>query len=410
MSCHLRKALLALAAAGAMVSVAGCAAQPRYAELAAATSLHRSSPPTAKVSAPDRPPARSLSVSPTLAGSHLVDLTWLNTERGWALAAAPCRSGLCPRVAATRNGGRSWTALPVPSGLSANWQLQISQIRFATAKIGYLFGPDLYQTRDGGHSWRRVHSRPVEALTPTAGSVVRIVYDHGGCPGPCNRVVQETVAGSGAWHTLLRISIARANGNPTARIIRPGARVIYVPIYANLASGVRGVKTVIFRSTDAGRRWQRLLDPCSGAGTNTHAAATVSAGPKGYLAVLCESIPSSGLTFIRTSKDYGSRLSKPRPVPSGMQLLASPRPGRLVLATGGVGGSGPFTYHLDVSRDGGLHWTTVVTGTTQLSAPAAIPAVLGFGGAGFGWWTSTSEDIWITHDGGLHWLRRPFPG
>jgi len=38
----------------------------------------------------------------------------------------------------------------------------------------------------------------VEALEPLAGTVVRVVYDHAGCPGPCTRTVQETTAGPDA--------------------------------------------------------------------------------------------------------------------------------------------------------------------------------------------------------------------
>jgi len=403
MRCHPAKGALALAAAGVLVSLPACGGQQHHSghPHAAIRPGHSAQVSRLRHSAP---------AASALTGSYLVDLTWLSSERGWALAAAPCSSGLCPRVAATRNGGRSWTALSAPSGLSGNWQAEISSIRFATDKVGYLFGPALYLTRDGGHSWQRVRSRPVEALEPAAGSVIRVVYDHGGCPGPCNRTVQEAVPGSGAWHTLLRSSIARAHGNIKAQIIRPGTRVIYIPVYPNLAGGADGIKAVIFRSTDSGRRWQRLLDPCGGTGASTRAAAAISAGAGGYLGVLCDSLSGTGRTFIRTSDDYGSNWGPQRTVASGMQLLATPGPGRLVLATGGVGGSGPFTYRLDVSRDDGLLWTRAVTGTTQIRPQAMVPPVLAFAGSRFGWWTSDSRDIWITRDGGQVWLRRPFPG
>ena len=407
MSRHLAERLVTLAAAGVIVSLASCAGQPHQSGNAAvATSLRDSAPSASAASAPESTPDSPPPVGPALASSYLVDLTWLSGERGWALVAAPCSSGMCSRVAATRNGGRSWTPLSVPAGLGRNWQ--ISQIRFATAKFGYLFGPTLYQTRDGGHSWRRVRSRPVEALQPAGGTVLRLVYDHSGCPGPCNRTLQEAVAGSDAWRTLLRIPLARANGDITAQIIRPGTRVIYVPVYGNLAGGQGGIKAVIFRSTNAGRSWQRLPDPCGGSGRNTHAVATMSAGARGYLAVLCDSLSGPGRTFIRTSEDYGSSWGLPRMVPSGLQLLATPRPGRLVLATGGVSGSGPFAYRLDFSGDDGLHWTTIVTGTTQLGPQAAAPAILAFAGSRSGWWASDSQDVWITSDGGLDWRRRPF--
>ncbi len=81
-----------------------------------------------------------------------------------------------------------------------------------------------------------------------------------------------------------------------------------------------------------------------------------------------------------------------------------------MLATGGVSGSGPFTYRLDVSGDNGLHWTPVVTAMTQVSPDAALPPVLAFAGSRFGWRAGNGRDVWITRDGGLDWLRRAFPG
>src|SRR5260370_33608912 len=104
-----------------------------------------------------------------LAGSFLMDLTWVGDQRGWALAAAPCSRGLCPRVAATRDGGRTWTALPVPPGLSISGGSEVSQIRFVSTSVGNLFGPALYQTDDGGRTWRRVPRRPAGAPEPSPG-------------------------------------------------------------------------------------------------------------------------------------------------------------------------------------------------------------------------------------------------
>ncbi|SRR6266545_3809033 len=180
---------------------------------------------------PSRPAAPSMTGRPgppqssALTGSFLMDLTWVSDQRGWALAALPCARGLCPRVTATGDGGRSWTALPIPPGViqDENGTVNcahaacVSQIRFATTRVGYLFGPALFQTDDGGRSWHRVPSRPVEAFEPSAGTVVRVVYDHTGCPGPCTRMVQETAAGSDTWHTLLRISFFSSNGGVAAR-------------------------------------------------------------------------------------------------------------------------------------------------------------------------------------------------
>jgi hypothetical protein len=50
-----------------------------------------------------------------------------------------------------------------------------------------------------------------------------------------------------------------------------------------------------------------------------------------------------------------------------LSLIAAASPARLAGATGRVTGSGPFTYRMVVSADGGLHWATAVTDTTQIN-------------------------------------------
>jgi photosystem II stability/assembly factor-like uncharacterized protein len=347
----------------------------------------------------------------SLAGSFLMDLSWVGDQRGWALAAAPCSQGLCARVAATRDGGRSWTALPVPPGLGSNWWgIDVSQIRFVTTSVGYLFGPALYQTDDGGRTWQRVPSPPVETLGASAGTVIRVVYDHDGCPGPCTRTVQETTAGSATWHTLLNIPYPNAYGGLGAQVVRQGSSVIYLPLYGNRAQGY--APAVILRSTDGGRSWQQLADPCGGIGQRMYDAGGLAAAQGGFLAVGCLPVNGTGFAFVLTSTDYGSSWSPPRPVPGGtrysLSLMAAPSPGHLVVATGVPGGSGPFPYRLTVSADGGVTWSTAITGTMQINPQAPGVAFLGFEDAAAGSWISDAQHIWTTTDGGLHWLRQAF--
>jgi hypothetical protein len=204
--------------------------------------------------------------APGLADAFLQDLSWVSATEGWALAAQPCPTGTCARLAHTTDGGAHWQPLPSPpsqvqDGTSGCSKLAcVSGVRFASPTVGYLYGPALFMTTDGGRGWRRVASRPVEALQPSAGTVIRVVYDHGGCPGPCTRTVRESTAGSAAWHTLLRIPPSSALGGITAQVVRQGTSAIYIPIYGDSAAGY--APAVIFRSADGGSSWQRLADPC----------------------------------------------------------------------------------------------------------------------------------------------------
>src|SRR5487761_1187342 len=66
-------------------------------------------------------------------------------------------------------------------------------------------------------------SRPaIETLEPGDGTVVRVVYSLRGCPGPCNRTVQEALARSSGWHAVLQIArgLTRAAPPASARAAR----------------------------------------------------------------------------------------------------------------------------------------------------------------------------------------------
>lgn len=408
----MRRIWCLLAVAGVLIGAVGCGAR-------APGDGRR--PSSAGRGTPGAPPTAGKAAAPAgspLSGSFLMDLTWVSDQRGWALAAAPCGPGLCPRLAATVNGGQTWTALPEPPGRVAGpdgcaEMACVSQVRFATTTVGYLFGPALFQTNDGGRSWHRVTSRPVEALEPSAGTVARVVYDHTGCPGPCDRAVQETTAGSARWHTVLRIPAASAAFGVAAQLIRQGTSVLYVPVYGHVAGGAGRAYTVLFRSTDSGATWQRRADPCMSAGPGEHDTSGLAAAPGGFAAVLCAPRGGSGGTFVRTSADNGSSWGPPRPVPGGaahhLALIGAASATHLVLATGGATGSGPFIYRLVTSADGGLRWSAAVIGSARLDPAAPAAAFLGFEDASTGRWISDGHDIWTTHDAGQHWRRLAFP-
>lgn len=352
----------------------------------------------------------------TLAGSFVIDLTWVSNRRGWVLAAAPCARGLCPEVARTVNGGRTWQPLQTPPGFIEDERVDcsrkpcVTQIRFVTASVGYLFGPALFISRDGGRSWVRQTSPPVEALEPASSTVVRVVYDHTGCPGPCHRTVEQAQRGSTIWRPQLRLGLPRADSREgRAQTIREGSQVIYVPIYGDLAAGAGTLHAIIFRSLDGGRTWRRLDDPCGGNGRHVYDAIGLAAAPGGVVTTLCA--PRGGNPtgdFVLTSTNHGSSWQSRHPVPRSPRLIAAASRSHIVVADGQVSGNGLYTYHLAVSADGGRHWNTVVSDRERIDPAAPSTAFLGFEDAKVGRWVGNARAIWTTQDGGVHWTRRPF--
>jgi len=358
---------------------------------------------------------------PASAGPYVIDLTWVGDSMGWALAAVPCAGQLCPAVAATTDGGVTWQPLPSPpvslyaiaaaQGDCEQGDNCVSHIRFATSKIGYLFGPGLFMTVDGGESWHEVTSLPVETLEAAGGDVFRVVYDGEGCPGPCNRTVEKATVGSNPWQTLLQIpgslQIPEA-ALDTATLILEGSQTIYLPIYGNPAGGEPF--TTLFRSLDGGQTWQELADPCVSKTVLGDSAIDFAAAPGGYLAALCFANGDPGAPAVLTSGTSGSSWGARLPVPvSSAGLIAAPSSGTLVVGPATTSGGGPYTSSLSVSTDGGLDWATATTDQVNLSAaPLGASLYLGFEDAMTGRWVGDDQTILTTTDGGTNWTARPF--
>jgi photosystem II stability/assembly factor-like uncharacterized protein len=345
----------------------------------------------------------------------LQDLSWVSTTDGWALAAQPCATGNCARLAHTSDGGAQWQALPDPPAhlrdgtIDCSKLVCVSQVRFASPTIGYLYRPALLMTTNGGLTWRVQPGPQVETLTVAEGVVYRVAYDHTGCPGPCQPTLQEAAIGATAWHTLIGQLTSPAR-HDAAQIVASGSTLL-IAMYGSQA-GPTSAQATIYRSTDAGAAWRQRTDPCSGRGTGEKGEEEdlidLAAAPGGFFAGLCS--PHTGrATFIVRSTDAGGSWQMAGELPNvqPLALLAAATPSTLAVSTGATSGSGTFTAQVLVSTDAGTRWTTAATDTQQLTQ-AQLPAWLGFETSQVGRWISDPHSIWATHDGGLHWIQTAF--
>jgi hypothetical protein len=88
------------------------------------------------------------------AGFHPQSATFVSDTTGWVLGASPCPQGKgsCDVIARTRDGGRTWRAIPSPRTSPDH----LAQIRFADQRNGFVTGDQLWATHDGGATWRVV--------------------------------------------------------------------------------------------------------------------------------------------------------------------------------------------------------------------------------------------------------------
>src|SRR5499427_3112539 len=191
----------ALTAAGAVVVLAGAITVPRLilngpvgstpiAKSGPTTPAQRSSTGPGKTTgtATQRPTAQSTTptpvapppVPPNFAASSV---TFVSPYTGWVIGQAgtpgqcgPPKAYDCTSVAITNDSGRTWHGSHAPVTGAPNGGTGVSQIRSLDGVSAWAFGPQLYATHDGGHTWAHIptHGMRVTDLETVAGIVYAV--------------------------------------------------------------------------------------------------------------------------------------------------------------------------------------------------------------------------------------------
>jgi hypothetical protein len=295
----------------------------------------------------------------------------------------------------TTDGGLRWAAIPAPP---APWEWAsdtmpadgVSGVTFADARDGWLYGPGLWATHDGGRSWRRVATdgAQVDSLQAAGGQVLAAFTT---CAGQCGYgsarfTVYRSPAANDDWHRVRgatgpgigRLAVAGSAGyavgnegmSPlttmvTGPVTGPGpwlrralpcprawqpaiaASAAGLALACNQPQGEHPVQVLLYRSADGGLRWHRAtaLSLEDGAGS-------VSVGPTGMLVVAGM---YSGMTL---SRDGGRRWQA---VPSVDDTVAVQGGGTFlaVMTTDRFGFAIVQALRAWLTRDGGRTWTSV---------------------------------------------------
>ncbi len=159
---------LAITAGAAAVIVAAAVTVPQVVNLpllnpstSGAPAGHSSSPsPTASTSSPATSSRSSTALPPVPSNFRPSSVTFVGTDTGFVIgqAAAPghCATQYCTSVARTDNAGKTWSGVPAPLVGAPDGATGASQIRFLNTEDGWAFGPELFATHDGGHTWTQV--------------------------------------------------------------------------------------------------------------------------------------------------------------------------------------------------------------------------------------------------------------
>jgi hypothetical protein len=360
------------------------------------------------------PPTRTTMVEPKTgpvpAGLAVADLTFVGTQNGWALGTtSTCANRPCTSLVRTTDGGRTWVGLSPPVvALAAADDCTVlacvTNVRFASTKVGYLFGPKImYLTNDGGVHWVPQAGGAV-ALEIAAGNVLRVTTAKVGCTTSCVYVVERSPIGAASWTTVLTAGPnAKIDGG--AHLVRVGAKA-FLQIDGD-ASGASGPSR-LYASTDAGAKWTQRPDACrvtSGKPADAYATAMTTA-PDGSLTVFCNSRQKDGKNYVATSTDDGATFHAGTPRNNTSDPVgASSRKVLFVQTT--AGSSSRVT--LLRSTDAGTTWVAVAhTGTSGYGG--AFGGFVGFENATTGRWVSPADPrtVWTTTDAGAHWTPYTF--
>ena len=266
----------------------------------------------------------------------------------------------------------------------------VSRVTFASASDGWVYGPGLWATHDGGASWHRVatHGAEVNSLAVTGRHVLAVFVSCARrCPGswPVRFGVYRASTGGDSWRL-----VSGTSGKGYAQLVIAGPHAFV--LQARLRSG--GGSLLVGPVGGPGR-WRRSPLPCP------RLVPAAIAGTAAGLVLACEQAPGRHPVLVQLyrSSDGGAHWHHiaARYLEDGIGSLSVTPSGTIAMAAMYTG--------LMISRDGGRTWqlprsvdrSATVAGGTTVQAVMATDRL--------GLFIAQRYAAWITSDGGRTWTR-----
>lgn len=330
-----------------------------------------------------------------------------NAGRGhlFALGSARCGSTECTAVVASDDDGRTWTTrasfpgFTAPRGLrNPQGPAQLSGIRFADERVGYVFGSTVRRTTDGGRTWSE--------LGGTSGLTLSLETD-----GDRVWMVQAKACRTA---DLPRERGCRQLAVRTARIVDPAVRQVATPAlparvetawlvldgdvaYLNAwtTEGQEGALPVRVSESPAALRRPKACQ------RGRDMWISVSAGEPGHLVGVCPADRRADtdvavVASFDSGQSWATRSMSALGAPRGGILLTAPDTEHLVALSPGLptSASGPDRPRtIRVSSDGGATWREAPVGGpgTWVWVGAAGGGLVYAVAGGGTYWTSTDR-------------------
>lgn len=238
---------------------------------------------------------------PPPTGFEAQSASFVSAQTGFVLGARHCSILPCRALLEkTVNLGKNWAAVPAPAV-----QLQthdastpataVSSVRFANANDGWLFGPGLWATTNGGKHWQRVTLPGVVYMLATSGGeAYAAVKPANGSDLQAH--LYKSAVGSGKWSLVPKVA-------PVNTLTAFGH------------SAWTGAAPNLWRSTTGGKTWAKLSFKCPARYPDSSEVAAASAND---VAIAC------------------SEMGSPQPGESYKQVLVSTNGGAKFVAVSGA--------------------------------------------------------------------------
>ncbi len=354
------------------------------------------------------PPVTAPAGTPLPSGFEPESASFVSPSVGFVLGISYCAGTPCLTIARTQDGGKTWLAIPAPNiplgqgpTLTSD-ATAVSRIRFVNILDGYLFGPNLYATYDGGATWHKVtlpgapSSYGVTSLE-TNGKTTYLIAGNPNTAVPGADLLYLSPANQDSFTQQSQPTFA-AGWQP---------RLITNP-YGTVVAANDNKGDLFFQATGT-TTWSQLNPDClNGIPTNPSVAlaSPVSGSSVPQLVLACGGDAGAGTqqkTIVK-STDLSTFTTAPSQPPLGGILNGIASPNGSTIAVSASSGA-TFLY---VSSNGGSSWQTVINEANFGGAPihdlGFTTNTQGFAVEGDARQAGTvSSKFIMTHDAGLSW-------
>jgi hypothetical protein len=310
------------------------------------------------------------------AGFQPVSASFPSPARGFVLGAAGCSQvrACQARLAATTDAGAHWRFTGAPDvrlfNPGGNTLTQASRVRdvvFDSRRTGWLYGPGLWATHDGGATWRRISlggdivpsmGGGVVAMAAAAGTAYAVVATDPFHGKPAE--LYRSPAGQDAW-----ARVGTMTGNPWASLAVSGKAAWF------------GTSAGLWATAD-GVHWHQDPAPCPA--SDIGGLGSIAAASPSQVVFLCAGDGAAGSMRkdVFRSSDGGKTVRLAGQAPfggDGGPLDVTPGRGQVITLASSSGAS--FLYR---SADGGKIWTTATypNGGTPWNSLAYVSQTVGW--------------------------------